>query len=342
MQITDPNITLPGAEPKMILLGAADTTVLKHLDEKLIQLADSIDIRSDVVWIEVDNCREYLRALVELIPPTDRVKVGISNADASPQEMIRDCLGSLDLVEISEMLQQEDLDREQLNYQIRYQPIVTLADRAIVGFEALLRAHDGDNAIISANTLIERATNGGWLAELDQLGRRLAISGIGPWLGEGLLFLNIMAPDGTFDLTAARQTLRHAEDVGLEPDQLVLETAERNRYTNVDLAAAQLNKLRNSGVRLAIDDMGDGYSTLVVATSFKPDVLKLAGDLIASLPSKESVATIKAVVDLAHSSDAWVVAENVETEAQADMLRSLDVDWAQGNLFGAPEVKAVS
>jgi EAL domain-containing protein (putative c-di-GMP-specific phosphodiesterase class I) len=120
----------------------------------------------------------------------------------------------------------------------------------------------------------------------------------------------------------------------------VFETAERNRYIDIDLAAAQLTKLRSAGVRLAIDDVGDGYSSLRVATSFKPDVLKLAGDLIASLPSKEAVAIIKAVVDLAHRTGAWVVAEQVETEEQARVLRSLEVDWGQGILFGAPESRS--
>ena len=69
-------------------------------------------------------------------------------------------------------------------------------------------------------------------------------------------------------------------------------------------------KLRSAGVRLAIDDVGDGYSSLRVATTFKPDVLKLAGELIASLPSGEAVAIVKAVVDLAHRTGAWVVAES--------------------------------
>ncbi|MEM9656167.1 MAG: EAL domain-containing protein, partial [Actinomycetota bacterium] len=160
-----------------------------------------------------------------------------------------------------------------------------------------------------------------------------------PWLGAGLLFLNIMAPDGTFDLSAARRTIRQAEDIGLEADQIVFEAAERNRYSNIDLAAAQLMKLRNAGVRIAIDDVGDGYSSLRVATSFKPDVLKLTGDLIAALPSTEATAIIRAVVDLAHRTGAWVVAEGVETEAQAKALRTLEVDWGQGLLFGAPEVR---
>lgn len=333
---------LPGPDPVLVLLGSSDPLVVQHLDESLIAEAEAIDVRSGVVWIEVANGRSFLGHLVDSLSngsspgPGARVKVAIADLDASPQELVERALMAADLDQIRSLLEQEALTDADLRYEVRYQPIVRLANRSVVGFEALIRARlEGET--LGAEALIERATRGGWLGDLDQLSRQLAIRGVGPWLGAGLLFLNIMAPDGTFDLAAARRTIRHAEDIGLEADQIVLEATERNRYTNIDLAAAQLTKLRNAGVRIAIDDVGDGYSSLRVATSFKPDVLKLAGDLIAALPSPEATAIIRAVVDLAHRTGAWVVAESVETEAQAKLLRSLEVDWGQGVLFGPPE-----
>lgn len=323
-----------------MLVGSARTDLVKRLVRNLGAAAQAIDLRSDVLWVEVADGRAFLSRLLEDVPAAQRssVRVAFAGPASSPEELVREALMAPTLDMVADRLEQEELASEPLDYEIRYQPIVRLSNRSIVGFEALLRARLGSE-IIGAEDLITRATKGGWLSELDQLGRQLAIRGVGPWLGAGLLFLNIMAPDGTFDLSAARRTIRHAEDIGLEPDQLVFETAERNRYVDLDLAAAQLTKLRSSGVRLAIDDVGDGYSSLKVATSFKPDVLKLSGDLIAALPSSEAVAIIKAVVDLAHRTGAWVVAESVETEEQARVLRTLEVDWGQGNLFGAPETR---
>ncbi len=323
-----------------MLVGSARTDLVKRLVRNLGAAAQAIDLRSDVLWVEVADGRAFLSRLLDDVPAAQRsaVRVAFAGPASSPEELVREALMAPTLDMVADRLEQEELASEPLDYEIRYQPIVRLSNRSIVGFEALLRARLGPE-IIGAEGLITRATKGGWLSELDQLGRQLAIRGVGPWLGAGLLFLNIMAPDGTFDLSAARRTIRHAEDIGLEPDQLVFETAERNRYVDLDLAAAQLTKLRSSGVRLAIDDVGDGYSSLKVATSFKPDVLKLSGDLIAALPSSEAVAIIKAVVDLAHRTGAWVVAESVETEEQARVLRTLEVDWGQGNLFGAPETR---
>lgn len=329
---------LPGAVPMLVLLGSPDPAVVKHLDENLIAKAESVDIRSGVVWMEVKDCRAFLRLLVDEMNGNRSVRVAVAELDSSPQELVQQAMLATSVSEVADLLEQEELANAELEYEVRYQPIVRLTNRSIVGYEALIRARMG-NERLTAEDLIARATRGGWVGDLDQLGRQLAIRGVGPWLGAGLLFLNIMAPDGTFDLSAARRTIRHAEDIGLEPDQLVFEAAERNRYSNIDLAAAQLTKLRNAGVRIAIDDVGDGYSSLRVATSFKPDVLKLSGDLIGALPETEATAIIRAVVDLAHRTGAWVVGEGVETEAQAKVLRTLEVDWAQGLLFGGPEAK---
>jgi EAL domain-containing protein (putative c-di-GMP-specific phosphodiesterase class I) len=334
----------------LVLLGSADPGVINHLDEALIAEAETVDIRSGVVWLEVSDCRNFLHQLVEHLADNitasangngsgpAEIKVAVAEVDSSPQELVQKALMAATLTHVADLLEQEELASADLDYEVRYQPIVRLNNRSVVGYEALIRARMSGE-ILTANDLIARATKGGWLAELDQMGRQLAVRGVGPWLGAGLLFLNMMAPDGTFDLSAARRTIRNAEDIGLEADQLVFETAERNRYTNIDLAAAQLTKLRSAGVRIAIDDVGDGYSSLRVATSFKPDVLKLAGDLISALPSSEATAIIRAVVDLAHRTGAWVVAEGVETEAQAKALRTLEVDWGQGVLFGPPEVR---
>ena len=337
----DQTFRLPRAEPTLVLLGSDQPEIMARLNRNLVDVADAIDLRSDVLWVEVADGHAFLNKIVDEVIVTSQkaIRIAFAEPQSSPQDLVHRALMAPTLDVVADRLEQEELASEPLDYEIRYQPIVRLTNRSIVGFEALLRARLGKE-VIGAEELIARATKGGWLPELDQLGRQLAIRGVGPWLGAGLLFLNIMAPDGTFDLSAARRTIRHAEDIGLEPDQLVFETAERNRYVDLDLAAAQLNKLRSAGVRLAIDDVGDGYSSLRVATSFKPDVLKLAGDLIASLPSSEATAIIQAVVDLAHRTGAWVVAEHVETEEQARVLRTLEVDWGQGNLFGPPEPMA--
>ena len=73
-----------------------------------------------------------------------------------------------------------------------------------------------------------------------------------------------------------------------------------------------------------------------MVSQFKPDVVKIAGHLVAALPTPEATAVISAIVTLAHDTGSWVVAENIETEAQARKLTSLGVDWGQGLHLGPP------
>ncbi len=165
-------------------------------------------------------------------------------------------------------------------------------------------------------------------------------------------------------------TIDAAEQRGLDADQIVLEAVERNRYTDLHAAAAQIESFRRRGVRIAVDDVGDGYAGLRVLSAFSPDIVKIAGHLIADLApvrtehgglnslvsgSTSSAAPsgsrrarraqteghmaesiVGTLVELAHKSGAWVVAENIETERQFNSLSNLDVDWGQGLFLGAP------
>jgi len=174
------------------------------------------------------------------------------------------------------------------------------------------------------------------------VGQCLAIGGVGPWLGEGLLFLNVMAVDGSFDVPAITELVHQATASGLDADQIVLETSERNGYRSLEDAAAQVTELRQLGVRIAVDDVGDGFSSLSVVAAFEPDIVKIAGPLINRLPSKTATSVIRAVVALAHDSGSWVIGENIESRAQAEALRAAGVDWGQGNFLGVPESQASS
>ena len=299
-------------------------------------------MRTDVLWVEVDDGLALCRELVAKIPCHEDqldVQLACSKANSTIDQLMRAALSSASLADVAQQLEVDALALNPPLYEVRYQPIIRLDDHTVVGFESLIRARQ-DKHLLDAEALITRAGRGGWLNDFDQLGRSLAIGGIGPWLGEGLLFLNVMAVDGTFDLPALTELIDRAVAGGLEADQIVLETSERNRYLSLDDAAAQIATLRELGVRIAVDDVGDGFSSLAVVAAFEPDIVKISGPLISRLPSKTATSVIAAVVALAHDSGAWVIGENIESRAQAEALRNAGVDWGQGNFLGVPEAQA--
>ncbi len=325
------------------MLVATDRSDLRPVvDRVCLEAAGTLDVRTDVLWIEIDRAKALCVELADRIDhPGDRAEVHVawSRPNSTIDELMYAAMAGHTLAAVADELENEALISDPPIYEVRYQPIIRLDDHTVVGFESLLRAQRG-GAALDAEALIGRALNGGWLNEFDQLGRSLAIGGVGPWLGEGLLFMNIMAVDGVFDVDAVAGLVEQAVAAGLDADQLVLETSERNRYPSLDRAAAQIAELRALGVRVAVDDVGDGFSSLAVVAAFEPDIVKIAGPIISRLPSPAATAVVDAVVALAHGSGAWVVGENIEQRAQADILRSAGVDWGQGNFLGVPETQA--
>ncbi len=332
--------TVPTADPGLVLVGSADAVAVdRALGPDLGVVV--VDRRPGVTWLEVPDARMTLERLVDRIDVAGSgdLPVAVTRSGATLDEVVTAAMGALPLRVWADRLADADLAAKALDYRIHYQPIVRLDDGEVIGHEALLRATSGGE-IIAADELIERATAGGWLAELDLLSRQLAIQGLGPWLGDDLVFLNLLAPDGVVALDAMQQTIDAARARGIDGDQLVFESNERNHFHDLAAAAEDLATLRRHGVRLAIDDAGDGFNGLSAIAMLAPDVLKLAPALTRSIDRPEAAAVVSTVVSLASRSGVWVVAENIETEAQADAMRALGVDWAQGRLFGPPVARA--
>lgn len=216
-----------------------------------------------------------------------------------------------------------------------YQPIVSLADRSVVGHEALLRGIV-DGREVGGGDLFFVAESAGWLPRLDRIGRESAITGAVPWIGDQDLFIN-------FDPTSiyrAQVCLASTEQVahasGLAPEQLVFEIVESQAIADRGHLVAVLEHYRSLGWRVALDDVGAGYSSLTLLAAVRPEVVKLDKGLVQGLPDEGTRAVLRAVIDMAHALDAVVVAEGVETEQLAEEVAALGADLGQGWLFGRP------
>lgn len=322
------------------MLVGTDRTDLRHVvDRCCLEAAGTLDVRTDVLWVEIDDapalCRQLCEQISQRADQAD-VRLAWARSGATIDQLMHAAIASCTLADVADTIEDDALLADPPLYEVRYQPIIRLDDHTVVGFESLLRATHG-NSNLDAEALIARADRSGWLHEFDQLGRSLAIGGIGPWLGEGLLFLNVMAIDGSFDVASISGLVEKAVERGLEPDQIVLETSERNRYSSLDQAAAEIAELRALGVRIAVDDVGDGFSSLAVVAAFEPDIVKIGGPIISRLANPTARSVVDAIVALAHDSGAWVIGENIEHRSQAEVLRSAGVDWGQGNFLGVPD-----
>jgi EAL domain-containing protein (putative c-di-GMP-specific phosphodiesterase class I) len=120
-------------------------------------------------------------------------------------------------------------------------------------------------------------------------------------------------------------------------DRIVLELSEHDQVHDYPAVEAALSPLRRRGMRLAIDDVGAGFSSLRHIVMACPDVIKMDRSIVSGVDSDPMLARLaQSLVEFAHSFDVSIVAEGVETAAEHAVLQSLGVDGGQGWLFGRP------
>jgi EAL domain-containing protein (putative c-di-GMP-specific phosphodiesterase class I) len=127
------------------------------------------------------------------------------------------------------------------------------------------------------------------------------------------------------------------KESGLDARHLELEVTESLIMQDVELAVATMKDLQGLGVQLSIDDFGTGYSSLSALKTFPVARLKIDKSFISRLPAAENDGAVaSAVISLGHNLNLRVIAEGVETEAQAAFLRNVNCDEMQGYLFSKP------
>ena len=217
-----------------------------------------------------------------------------------------------------------------------YQPIVSLADRSVVAHEALLRGVV-DGREVGGGDLFFVAEQAGWLHRLDRIGRESAITGAAPWLGDDDLFINFNPTSIYRPQVCLASTERVVHETEIRPTQLVFEVVESHAIADRGHLVSILDHYRSLGWRVALDDVGAGWSSLSLLAAVRPEVVKLDKALVQELPDDGARTVLKAVTDLAHQLGAVVVAEGVETERLADEVTALGADLGQGWLFGRPQ-----
>jgi EAL domain-containing protein (putative c-di-GMP-specific phosphodiesterase class I) len=216
-----------------------------------------------------------------------------------------------------------------------YQPIVALADRSVVAHEALLRGVV-DGREIGGGDLFFVAEQAGWLHRLDRIGRESAIAGAEPWLGDDDLYVNFHPASIYRPQVCLASTQRAVEESGIAPGRLVFEVVESHAIADRGHLVTVLEHFRSLGWKVALDDVGAGWSSLSLLAAVRPDVVKLDKRLVQELPDDGARTVLRAVTELAHQLGAVVVAEGVETERLAEEVTALGADLGQGWLFGRP------
>ncbi|TWI52553.1 PAS domain S-box-containing protein/diguanylate cyclase (GGDEF)-like protein [Pseudomonas duriflava] len=229
---------------------------------------------------------------------------------------------------------------EKEEFALHYQPRLRLPDMQVQGVEALIRWHHPQRGVISPLELIPVAEETGIINELGIWVLHKAcmdISALNACLGCSLRVSVNLSPrqlKSPHLIKQVRQALEHSR---LDPALLELELTESAFIEDMDLSTHVMRELKALGVYLAVDDFGTGYSGLSYLRRFPIDVVKLDRTFVTQpAEGMDRYAFIKAITDMAHALNLYVVAEGVEDTDTLDLLKKATCDEAQGYLFAKP------
>ena len=292
------------------------------------------------------------------------VSIGIafsSNATVNAEDVLRDaeiamyraknagksCCEVFDQVMHADAIKRLQLETDlrkalDLNqFLVYYQPIVSLSTSQIVGFETLSRWQRPEGLVMPGE-FITVADETGVILPMNRQLLYDACRQLRSWQtlfpSNPPLSVNVnITPKQFAQPDLAAEIGKILQETGLDPSCVNLEITETIAMADADRSALVLSELKALGVRLEIDDFGTGYSSLSRLQHFPVDILKIDRSFVSRMDTDaETGEIVRIIVMLAHGLQLKIVAEGVETQAQADMLKRLGCELAQGYLYSKP------
>jgi diguanylate cyclase (GGDEF)-like protein len=230
------------------------------------------------------------------------------------------------------------LERHEI--EVHYQPIVSLTNRKVAGFEALLRWRHPTRGLIEPETFVPHAEESGLIIQLGRFALESATRDLAQWQKlfptKPAIFVSVnVAWRQISDSAFADEFAALLAKAQIAKRSLKLEITESAVMREASRAEAALRRLSDLGVGLAVDDFGTGHSALSHLSRFPFDSIKIDKSFIADAQEKAGAAILRSIVSLADELGLGVVAEGLESEAEAKLLGEMGAEFGQGFLFGS-------
>jgi diguanylate cyclase (GGDEF)-like protein/PAS domain S-box-containing protein len=248
-------------------------------------------------------------------------------------------VNALDLLELEIDLRHAIERKEFVMY---YQPIVSLENRSIVGFEALVRWNHPQRGLLLPMGFIPLAEETGLIIPMSLWIIREACKQIRIWQQQFPSDLTLVVSVNVSPKHLANANfINHITDIldetSLNPEQLALEITENTLIDNTDYMASLFSKLKDMGIKINIDDFGTGYSSLSYLQRFSINTVKIDQSFISRLSKNEKdVEIVQSIINMAHNMKIHVIAEGVEQSENLRTLENLKCEYAQGFFFSYP------
>ena len=220
-----------------------------------------------------------------------------------------------------------------------YQPIVSMADAQIIGYEGLIRG-PSDSLLHSPLMLFQAARECGRAVEIEYLSRAIVLDTFARLDIQGKVFLNVSPDTLLMEGWRSGDTLRCIAESGLKPEQVVIELTENSATLEYAVLRDATQHYRSMGFEIAMDDLGEGFSSLRMWSEIRPDYVKIDKHFIQNIhldPVK--LQFVRSIQEIAANSGCRVIAEGIETQAELLTVRDLGVAYGQGYHFAHPAAR---
>lgn len=309
---------------------------------------EAIVIRRDQIQVVLKGADPTLGLLLRVLLGRFRSMQGLLDASADVASQSASRTPAQDDAAIDRLRMEEEIAQaiKRDEFDLLLQPIVSMADGAVAGFETLLRWRHPSRGLVPPNLMVQLAESSALIQELDnwvfasalrrirKLHDRLADSGRAP----PFVSINLSGMSFAEEPIRAVQSFLDLIDASGVPAGLVkVEITEGALIKNPKDVSVALEALRSSGVHIALDDFGTGYSSLSYLVGFPITALKIDRMFVQDmLEDPRSLEVIRAVIGLAHALNLETIAEGVETTAQLQALWRMQCGFGQGFLLGRP------
>lgn len=217
-----------------------------------------------------------------------------------------------------------------------FQPIVDMRNGRVYGFEGLIRG-PSDSPLHAPVSLFRAAELNNMSVEVEHLCRRVVLERYAELGLPGKLFLNV-SPECLIQRDArSGETLTYMARLGLEPEQVIIELTESQPTYDYDLLRKAVDHYRNMGFLIAMDDLGEGFSSLRLWSELRPEYVKIDMHFVQGInvdPVK--LQFVRSIQEIAEKSGCLVIAEGIETQAELMQIRDLGIAFGQGYHIARP------
>ena len=231
--------------------------------------------------------------------------------------------------------QSDVMEEGEPDFSMAFQPIVDVRTPRVAGYEALLRGLENQSASSLLGPIPDADRH-----NMEQACRVVAIrmaARLGLIKTGADLSINFNPNHVYKSASCPTRTIEAAREAGIPLNRIILEITEMERMRDPEHLRILMRESRAQGLRIAIDDFGAGFAGLSMLAEFQPDILKIDMMLTRKIQDRRtSRVIVRGILDICADLNIQVIAEGVEEQAQAEILRELGIRYMQGNYFCAP------